>query len=66
MGNVLQNFEKLQVGKWLCPRIGANFQLQGKFTSDKSSFLQFSASSCDRSEQQCGDENDTESFFMEN
>jgi hypothetical protein len=34
MPNVVGNFDKLKMSGWLCPPIGAQYELVGKYTSD--------------------------------
>ena len=32
--DVLKNFDKLQIGYWMCPPIGASYDLFGKYSAD--------------------------------
>jgi len=44
---VLKSFDKLQISYWLCPPIGASYDIYGKYTSDKSQQLGLEVYPCD-------------------
>jgi hypothetical protein len=46
MPDLLKNFDKLQVGGWLCPPIGAQYDIMGKYTSDLYKQLVFTVAPC--------------------
>jgi hypothetical protein len=46
MPDLVGNFEKLQVGGWLCPAIGSQYDIRGKYTSDLYQDLIFTVAPC--------------------
>lgn len=67
--DVVNSFDRLSIGNWLCPTIGTIIQLQGRYSSE--SYHQYSVTlyPCRNSTdptRPCGTPDDISQFFIEN
>jgi hypothetical protein len=67
--NVIDSFDRLKVGNWLCPEIGTIIKLQGKYTSDIYNQFSVTLYPCSNStdpDRPCASSEDIDQFFVEN
>lgn len=69
MPDFLANFDKLQVSGWLCPPIGAQYDIVGKYTSDFYKQLVFTVAPCNNAtdpSRPCASQQEIDQLFSDN
>jgi hypothetical protein len=68
MPDVVKNFDKLQMSGWLCPPIGAEYEIFGKYTSDFYKQIIFTVSPCNNAtdpNRPCASQAEIDQLFLD-